>query len=419
MTSNRRFEHDLPEALIELATAPYPAYIEDVLEITSRTGRRPAWQFPTRWLPIEIEPRIRPVVIVAIVLLVVLALLTAFVGSWQHRLPAPFGPAANGVVAFARDGQGYVATLDGPARPLIEGPGDELGLTFSNDGTKLAFIRLTGARETFWVADGDGTRQTQLLADPIGEPLSFAWSPDGTEIALSYPIRGVSRIVLVRVDGSGSRVLDLHFPAADPIWRPPDGRELLVRRTDRGTGELYLVAPDGSSVRSLGVKGRGLLGGRWDAGGAAWSPDGALVAYHTVDGEIGRERLRVHLVGAAGSGDRVLSTSPPINQEAWPVWSPDGRSIVVQRWTTNGDSRVAVLPVAGGVAPPSIGPGHHFQRDEGWATIWSPDGSRLLVRWDDTADKERGAYLVDPVTGDYERIDWSIADHPTWQRVVP
>ncbi|HET7030239.1 MAG TPA: hypothetical protein VFI34_06990 [Candidatus Limnocylindrales bacterium] len=419
MTSSRRFEHELPAALTELATAPYPAYIEDVLRVTSRTRRRPVWQFPRRWIPIEVGPRLRPVVIVGVVVLVILALLITFVGSWQHRLPRPFGPAANGVVAFALDGQGYVATLDGPARPLIDGPGEELGLTFSNDGTKLAFIRLAGATETFWAAAGDGSGQTQLLADPVGEPLSFSWSPDGTEIALSYPIRGVSRIVIVRVDGTGSRILDLDFPAADPTWRPPDGRELLVRRTDRRTGELDVVAPDGSSVRSVGVTGKGLLGGRWDAGGAAWSPDGALIAYHTVDGEAGSERLRVHVVRADGTHDRVMSTSPPVSQEAWPVWSPDGRSIAIQRWTTEGDSRIAVLPLDGGAAPPSIGPRHEFQRDEGWSTIWSPDGTHLLVRWDDTADKERSAYLVDPVTGDFQRVEWSIADHPTWQRVAP
>jgi hypothetical protein len=31
----------------------------------------------------------------------------------------------------------------------------------------------------------------------------------------------------------------------------------------------------------------------------------------------------------------------------------------------------------------------------------------------------RDAYLVDPVTGGYQLVDWSITDHPTWQRVAP
>ena len=419
MTSSRRFERDLPAALTELATAPYPAYVEDILTITRRTPRRPAWQFPSRWLPFQIGPRLRPVLIVGVVLLVVLALLIALVGSRQHRLPSPFGPAANGVVAYAEKGQGYVASLDGPPRLLVEGPGDELGLTFSNDGTKLAFIRLMGTRETFWIADSDGSRQIQLLVDPIDEPSNWFWSPDGTEIALSYPIDGVSRIVIVKVDGTGSRMLDLPFPAADPTWRPPDGRELLVRRIDRGTADLFVVAADGSSVRSLGVIGGGLFGGNWDAGSANWSPDGSLVVYHNVDGRPGNERFQVHVVRADGTDDRVLTTSASAYQEAWPLWSPDGRSIAIQRWTFSGDNRIAVLPLAGGATPPSIGPRHKFEVDAGWATIWSPDGKHLLVRWDDAADKVRDAYLVDPVTGGYQLVDWSITDHPTWQRVAP
>src|SRR5262249_32884054 len=150
-----------------------PDYIEDVLVITERTPRRPAWQFPSRWLPIQIGPRLRPVLIVGLVLLLVLALLIAFVASRQHRLPSPFGPAANGIVVFNLDGQGWAAAPGGPAHLLVEGPGDELGLTFSNDGTKLAFIRLIGNRETFWIANSDGSGQIQLLVDPISEPSNW------------------------------------------------------------------------------------------------------------------------------------------------------------------------------------------------------------------------------------------------------
>jgi WD40 repeat protein len=423
MTAGRRFEQELPEALADLAMAPYPDYIEQVLVITARTPRRPAWRFPARWLPVEpslptgllrFGPRLRPVLVLVAIALVLLALAIAYVGS-QRRLPDPFGPAANGVVAFSADDALYVTQLDGATRVLFDGPGSEYGPTFSLDGTKIAFIRRLNEKEYLWAVNADGSDQIKLIEPPIEEGVGLAWSPSGTEIAVSYRIDGLRRIVIVRADGSGSQLLDLGFEAADPAWRPPDGRELLVRRLGRGTAELYVIAADGSSARPLGVRGRGLFDGRWDSGGAAWSSDGSHIAYHTVDGGPDSERFRVHIVRADGTDDRVLSASGTMFQEAWPVWSPDGTRIAIQRWLWDGDSRIAVLPVDGSKDGPSIGPKHRFEPNVGWTTIWAPDGSRLLVFWDESTT----AYSIDPVTGDVEQVPWSLTSRPGWQRVSP
>ena len=79
-----------------------------VLARTARTRRRPAWLIPERWIPMSaITSRTAPAtrvpwrVIVPVALLIVAlavgALLVA--GSQQRRLPAPFGRAANGLIA--------------------------------------------------------------------------------------------------------------------------------------------------------------------------------------------------------------------------------------------------------------------------------------------------------------------------------
>ena len=93
---------------------------DDLLERTiSRTARkrpRPAWLLPERWIPMELTmrrvqvPRAARYLAILVILLIAAALAYAIVGS-HRRVPAPFGPAANGVVTFATS-DGDIATVD-------------------------------------------------------------------------------------------------------------------------------------------------------------------------------------------------------------------------------------------------------------------------------------------------------------------
>jgi Tol biopolymer transport system component len=437
MSAERRFEQELPSALAELATSVYPSYIEEALAVAVRQPRRPAWQFPSRWLPArvwmtaELFPRVArlgPALILVTLALLLAALLAAIVGS-QPRLPEPFGPAANGVVAFSADGGAYVALDDGSTRLLIDGPGEELGLTFSLDGRRIAFIRLLQGREFLWAADADGSNAIQLLPEPLWAPNGLFWSPAGDEIAIGHRIDGVARIALVRTDGSGSRVLDLGFPATDPAWRPPDGRELIVRGVEDDRAGLYLVSADGSSVRPVGPRGRGLLAGRYDMLGAAWSPDGSQIAYHTVDrvsvppsgdhprvdiGYPSVDRFQVHIVSADGTDDHVLASRADDIQEGWPAWSPDGTLIATQRWREGGNGWLGLI-AADGTGSRDVGVATRFEAHAGWTVTWAPDGSRILAFW----SPEIGTVSIDLATGAYEPVDWPNTDRLSWQRVAP
>ena len=59
MSTDRRFERDLPESLRDLYLGPSPDYRYDVLARTSRMRQRPAWMFPERWLPMAVVDRRR------------------------------------------------------------------------------------------------------------------------------------------------------------------------------------------------------------------------------------------------------------------------------------------------------------------------------------------------------------------------
>ena len=98
--------------------------------------------------------------------------------------------------------------------------------------------------------------------------------------------------------------------------------------------------------------------------------------------------------------------------EAWPIRSPDGKSLLVEHftWSDQPDAHLslAVLPADGSGPAHDIGP---KIVDQNVDRAWSPDGTRILARIGDTK-----MVSIDPVTGGYEETGWSATVFPDWQR---
>ncbi len=116
MNDDTRIERQLPQILADLGAGSRPDYTEIILARTAAARQRPGWVFPERWLPMSAltqrmaaAPHVswRALVVLAVL---VLALVSAvlYAGSQQRRLPAPFGPAANGVIPYVSNGDLYV-----------------------------------------------------------------------------------------------------------------------------------------------------------------------------------------------------------------------------------------------------------------------------------------------------------------------
>ena len=183
MTSEARFERQLPAILEDLYLGPSPDYRDEVLATATARRQRPAWTFPGRWLPMDITTRTIPVVrlplrqfaIVALLVALLAAALAAYVGS-QRRVPAPFGPARNGVIPYISDGDIYVGDpVTGRTRLLVTSPRgtNPSAPGFSPDGTRMAFFRdvpdpaLTELPVDIYVARDDGTGLTRINASPF------------------------------------------------------------------------------------------------------------------------------------------------------------------------------------------------------------------------------------------------------------
>ena len=142
---------------------------------------------------------------------------------------------------------------------------------------------------------------------------------------------------------------DLRLPAAAynayfPVWSP-DGRYLAFTREAVDVGDSVAVV----SVES----GRQ----RWLAAGtsASWSPDGTRIVY--------QGGFDILSIGLDGTGPRQVATGG-----SFPLWSPDGRSVLFAR------SGLYVVSAVGGRAlrlAADVEPGE---------AAWSPDGTRILFQ---------------------------------------
>ncbi len=195
MSSDRRFEQDLPALLDDLYLGSMPTYRDHILQQTVRTRQRPAWLILERWLPM-VDFAGQPVLVrrlpwrtigLAVLLVALLvAVLAALAVGGRPNLPAPFGPARNGLVAYASGGDIYaVDPVTGLAKAVTTGSDTDLAPVWSRDGTRFVFARqvVAGSEMQLFVAHADGSRLIAITAAGQPQLASYSFSPDGSEIA--------------------------------------------------------------------------------------------------------------------------------------------------------------------------------------------------------------------------------------------
>ena len=159
------------------------------------------------------------------------------------------------------------------------------------------------------------------------ESYSFTWSPDGKQIAYSWNNEGSNELRIIGPDGSKPRVL---YRSEDPALGivPSDwsqnGKSILGRRGLRkfGKGDIVLVSVADGSVRTLTSSLEGWVQG------ASLSPDGRYVTYSLMMKKIAEEAFDVFLLATDGSEEGVRLVGHTDSHDWWPVWTPDGKSIV-------------------------------------------------------------------------------------------
>jgi len=237
---------------------------------------------------------------------------------------------------------------------------------------------------------------------------------------------GRPQLSVAPVDGGSATTVKLgDVVALDVSWSPPSGEFLLLRaRIQPGeTVDLLRVRPDGRGLQLLGLPGQSAFGSGYTLSGSTFAPDGKSIAYNSIETDPATlaAHFRIALVAPDGTGRRTLpGPAESYVQEGWPVFSPDGKWILVHRWIFKGDSGyaapeswLAVMPADGSAPAHDVGPRFQGGEDASLHKIWSPDGSRIIAETGNTNQ----VFSIDPVSGASEQLPWT-PELPDWQRIA-
>jgi Tol biopolymer transport system component len=383
------------EAAAQRRTATWP--IVDLL----LAGRRP----PTR------------LVLLAILLLLAAAVV-AVVGS--RRSPGPFGPGANGVVAYDDNGQLRLVNADATSRrELPSGVAYAFGPTFSPDGRFLAYWSTMSSGVDANVpidlvvmdlrSDPPSIHTLWTLSGRAGPRL--AWSPDGRRIAAADIMAGVRRVFVVDVEDGVSRPIGpAGLDAWDPIWSP-SGTQIGFLGGVGSSRAFYVMNADGTDphqLSSIASRGRGYQT-------PAWSPANNRVAVSVEAGGADPFERDIWVLSPDDATQVDISNDPA--DELGPQWSPDGLRIAYLRAVAGppATDRVVVSDADGRNAT-TLDP--TFLRG---SVAWAPDGTKLLVAHQ-TGRLETPVELdsLDLATGALTLIAaGGIESNPSWQWLAP
>jgi len=388
----------------------------------------------------------RSLAVVALLALAIGVAATVYFGS-QRRVPAPYGPARNGLIVYVvpddpswatQPGGDYtrplgdILTVDpatGDSSVLVGGPTLDGYPVVSLDGTRVAFTRETEAGQQLYAVDLAGGDLVGLTDEPLPEIDDAAWSPDGTSLAFTARDGDRASLWIARSDGGGADRVELgsDLSVALPQWRPPGGDELLLvgstdpspgflpgfgyrdlwggsDRTGSGIG-LYVVNADGSRLRPITPGG----GTGVDFGIVSWAPAGDRILTQTA-GPAGYLRIRV----LSADGAEVETIEPTTgNGTVSPMISPDGQRIAyADLREPDGEWTLRVQPIDGDSTP--VETGATFVGGAA-AFRWSPDGESLIV----THHFFKETWLFDADGGPGTRVGWIDPGSNAWQRLAP
>lgn len=283
------------------------------------------------------------------------------------------GSTASDLVVMGVDGSGRrtvalegfggsCARTSGSRFPDCYGPGDGAPVSWSPDGTLLAYSSIPGNLSQILVSRADSFGST-AVGDPALKGQYPAWSPDGTTIAFSGGAYDDERgLYLMRADGTDARRISTApgvSGAFAPTWSP-DGRRL-VYPGGAGYTTFYVINSDGTDEH--------LIDSGAFVGAASWSPDGRRLAWVHADA-VADGLAQIDVADADG---RNVKAFPHVGIPRHGL-DYDVNSMCT-RWTVDGKQVVAILTSDGGLIDRLL----QIDPDTGATVIFDTPGLRA---WD-------------------------------------
>ncbi len=385
------------------ATAPTrePEFLLDrVLATTVATRRRPRWWAPPGPLA---RPRViagRSLALAGLVALLILAIALALFAGSRPQVPLPLGRP--GLIVASREGEVLLLDGTGTVRHRLSTGGMFGAAAWSRDGSRLARADGTPDDPVMVITDAALNERVRVVLPPNTVPW-FSWSPDGRWITFGTETETMARVYVVETAAGAIPVpiTTLAIDALAPSWSP-DGQWIAFRGgVELDQQALYVMHPDGSGVVRLSQQGRAV-----DPGcGIPWLPDGRSIVFGT--GFNG-----IWVVGVDGGNERLILGGT--EQAYCPSVSPDGTRVAAMEFLDTGKYIVVTtLDKSHRVTP--AGPLY-----DAWPAVWSPDGRSLVMNGRDLRGGPNPRAFLDPDGVEPARV-FFLDDAAVlgWQRLAP
>lgn len=266
-----------------------------------------------------------------------------------------------------------LSTVDPDGSGRLRLPVEGSSPTFSPDGTRVAFTKSDGGPpRDLYVVNADGTGgERQIASHPEAHNsgvgiVDLEWAPDGSKIAYLLPVGADPLRIVDSRDGAPVPFRSDGRNKAMIAWSP-DGSELAY--SDNG-GEIYAVSLATGATRQLSrLEGFDLH--------PAWSPDGSRIAWtHTTGPETG-----VWVASRDGGSPRRVGATPA-GFPGEPTWSPDSSSLLFDGPVSSRPGLRNIPVVETGIwVVQADGSGQTLLRTHVLGPAWSPDGTKILIRF--------------------------------------
>jgi len=228
-------------------------------------------------------------------------------------------------IAFNSDRAGDMniwlfSLADGSARQLTHGAGGDFQPGWSPDGKKIAFFSSRSGSPNIWEVDVAGGAPKSLTSN-TGVNVNPFFSPDGSHIAFQSDHSGRLEVWMMDADGGNPRQLS-NVGVTGHFMRWSDNGEVIFRCTCAGKPATMKVSIDGGTPQPLAeMKGGSHI---------SLSPDRSRIM--DVVGH------RVLWVSPANGGppEKVYEFPDPDVRIDYPVWSPDGKWVLFDRFRPQG-----------------------------------------------------------------------------------
>jgi Tol biopolymer transport system component len=349
----------------------------------------------------------------------------ALVAGSRTPVPPPFGVARNGFIAYTdSQGQLWRGDLGSLETTKLASTTQNSRPVFSPDGRRLLYLHTTTPGDEVIVARADGSEPRVINPKPIGSVGYLQWSPDSRSVVLS--LRGSSTIFRFDADATADPTVVADDPNQDlrdggdfqspleHLFQPPAGAALLTIGRNGDHDTLIVTATNGSGSKVI------LDDPRYkDILAATWSPDGQRIALDIVR-DVEPFPYHTYLINADGTDLHRLIDDVDRHSEANPLWSPDGRSIAVQRWFYLTDGGIEPRPIT--IVDLENGGKHEIGSNHpngytSWA--WSPDGTSIVEVPGNLPGETQTAnpvIVVNATTGKEKLTGWMASSAVGWQR---